>query len=286
MHHDHPANHPRRNAPRCRVGELLLAFAVLIMDARGLGEPGAQIMRCTRLQGLAILHHRLDGIGGDGPRKAFILRLFARHHRHRQHVFGKFPVHFQRPQSLLQRVLAGGVGGVPLLPQELAGAQEHPRAHFPAHHIGPLVDAQRQITPALHPAAHGGADHRLAGGAHDQRFFQLGGGVGDQAALAIGDQAVVGNNRHFLGEPLHMVGFLGEVGQRDEQREVAIFHPRRLDAGVHQRLYPLPNAVSPRLDHHTAAHARFLGHVGGADHLLIPSGEVVRAAGGKGVFNL
>ena len=46
------------------------------------------------------------------------------------------------------------MGGVPFLPKELAGPQEHPGAHFPAHNIGPLIELERQITPALNPARH------------------------------------------------------------------------------------------------------------------------------------
>jgi hypothetical protein len=172
------------------------------------------------------------------------------------------------------------------LPQEFAGAQEHARAHFPAHDIGPLVRQQRQIAPRLHPARHGRADHRFRRGAHDQRLFQLRLGIGHQPALAVGDQAVVRDDRHLLGEAFDMIGFLGEIGQRNEQREVAVLDARFLDARVHDLLDAFPDAIAPRLDHHAAAHARFLGQLGLGDHRLVPLGEVFVARDVQRVLDL
>ena len=56
------------------------------------------------------------------------------------------------------------------------------------------------------------ADHRFRRRADDQRFFQLGFGIGDQPALAVRDQAVMGDDRHFLGKAFDVLGFLGEIG--------------------------------------------------------------------------
>ncbi len=96
-----------------------------------------------------------------------------------------------------------------LLPEEFGGAQEEPRAHLPAHHIGPLVDLQRQVAVALDPAGKGVADDGFRGRPHDQRLFQLGVRIGLQ--LAVDQlQPVMGDDRHLLGETLHVLGFLGE----------------------------------------------------------------------------
>src|SRR3546814_2501457 len=64
------------------------------------------------------------------------------------------------------------MGGVPFLPEEFAGPQEHTGAHFPADDIGPLVHEHGQVAPALHPARKGGADDRFRCGAYNQRLFQ------------------------------------------------------------------------------------------------------------------
>ena len=72
-----------------------------------------------------------------------------------------------------------------LLPEELGGAQEQPRAHLPADDVGPLVDQDRQIAIRLHPLGVHGADDRFAGGPHDQRLFQLAAG-GPQLAVGSG----------------------------------------------------------------------------------------------------
>lgn len=62
------------------------------------------------------------------------------------------PVELQDVQHLLLRLLAGGEGGVALLPQELAAADEGRGVlELPAHHVGPLVQAQRQVAVAADP---------------------------------------------------------------------------------------------------------------------------------------
>ena len=211
MGHDHAADQPGRNPPAGGVAQRLLALAVLVLDAGGRGETGAKVMAGAGLQRLAVLHHRLDRIGRDRAREPLVLGLFAGHHRHCQHLLGKYPVHFERAQRLGHRIVTVGVGGVAFLPEEFACSQEHPRTHFPAHDIGPLVGQHRQVAPALDPARHRGPDHRFAGRAHDQRLLQLGLGVRHQSALAIGDQPMVGDDRHFLGKAIDVLGLLGEV---------------------------------------------------------------------------
>ena len=242
-------------------------------------------MRGARLERLAVLHHRLDRIGRDGAGEALMLGLFSGDDGHRQAILGKAAIHFEHLQRLFARFVGRGVRGMPFLPQKLAGAQEHPRAHFPAHHIRPLVDQHRQIAPALHPARERRPDHRLAGRPHDQRLLQLRLGIGHQAALAVGDQPVMRDDRHFLGEAFHMLGFLLEIGKRDEQWEIAILVPGRANAIVEQALDAFPDAISPRPDHHAAAHPRFLGHVGFGDDGLIPGGKVRFARDGKSVLD-
>ncbi len=172
-----------------------------------------------------------------------------------------------------------------LLPEKLAGPQEHPGTHFPAHDIGPLVEQQRQVAPALHPAAHRIADDRFGGRSDHQRLGQFGLGVGDEPALVVLDQAVMRDDRHFLGKALDMLGLALEIGDWDKDREIAVLVSGRLDPIVEQALDPLPDAIAPRLDDHAAAHARFLGHVGGGDDLLIPGGEIVLALDGEGMTN-
>ena len=252
--HDDPANQPGRNPPAGGVAQRLLAFLVLIPDPCGFSESGAQIMRGASLQRLAVLHHRLDRIGRGGTGETLVFRLFARDDRDREVFFGVGAVHFERAQSFGHRIRLVSVRGVAFLPEKFAGAQEHAGAHFPTHDVGPLVGQQGQIAPRLDPACHRLADYRFRSGPHDQWLFQLGLRIGDQPALAVGDQAVMRDHCHFLGETVNVFGLLGKVAERDEQRKIAVFHPRRLDPRVHQVLDPFPDAVAPWPDHHAPAH--------------------------------
>ena len=135
--------------------------------------------------------------------------------------------------GFLDRLLLGLVGGVAFLPEELGGAQEQARAHLPAHHVGPLVDQQRQVAVALDPAGEGRADDRLGGRADDVGLGQFAGGdhLGFAGLRVLdGLEPVVGDHRALGGEALGVLGFLFEVGERDEQREVGVLVAGGLEA--------------------------------------------------------
>ena len=284
MGHDEPADHAGRHAPAGRLRQFLAALGILETDILRLAEGGAQEVRRTGLQRLAILHHGFDRIGGDGPGESLVLRLFARDDGHRHAIFGEGAVDFQHLERLFHRLFDGGVRGMAFLPEEFGGAQEHAGAHFPTHDIGPLVDQHGQVAPALHPAAERRADHRFRRRPHDQRLLQLRFGIGHQLAVLL-DQPVMRDDRHFLGEAVDMLGLLLEIGERDEEREIAIFVAGRLDLRVQQLLHPFPDAIPPGTNDHAAAHAAFLRHVGFGDDGLIPGGEILFAGNGKSVLH-
>ena len=218
--HHHRADHPGGEAPGGRVAELSLAVLVGELHLHRPGEVLAEVVGGPALQRLAVLHHRLDAEGGLGAREALVLRLLAGDHRNRQQRLGELAVDAEHPPGLLERLLLGRVGGVPLLPEELGGAQQHPRAQLPADDVRPLVDQQRQVAVGVDPLGEGAADDRLGGGADDQRLGQLGGRMqGSVLALL---EPVVRDHRHLLGEALDVLGLLLEVAQRDEEREVGV----------------------------------------------------------------
>ena len=66
----------------------------------------------------------------------------------------------------------------------------------------------------------------------------------------------------------------------------AFLWPVSLEHLIELTLHVFPQSVAPRLDDHAAAHVAVLGHVGGADDLLIPLGEILVAAGINGGFDL
>ena len=115
-------------------------------------------------------------------------------------------VDVEHPHRLFDRLFGGGVRGVAFLPEELGRAQEQARAHLPADDVGPLVDEERQVAIALHPARERVADDRLGGRPDDQRLFELAGGT--QLAVRAGFQPVMRDDRAFLGEAFDVLGFL------------------------------------------------------------------------------
>ena len=138
----------------------------------------------------------------------------------------------------------------------------------------------------MRPARHRIADDRFRSGPYHKRLFQLGVGIGDQPALPVRDQAVVGDDRHFLGEAFDVVRLTLEIGERDEQGEVGIVVAGGLDPVVEQALDAFPDAVAPRLDDHAPAHAGLFGHLPFGNGGLIPGGEIVFAFDGEGVADV
>ena len=166
---------------------------------------------------------------------------------------------------------------VAFLPKEFGGAKKHARAHFPADYVGPLVELQWKITPRLDPARHCITNNGLGCRANHQWLFELCLGVGNEPTFSISDQTVVSYNRHFLGKAIDVVCLTFKIGKRDEEREIGVVDTGFFDPVVHQALNALPNAITPRLDHHAAAHARLFSEVGSANDFLIPFGEIVFA---------
>ena len=58
----------------------------------------------------------------------------------------------------------------------------------------------------------------------------------------------------LLREALHVLGFLLEIRERDEEREVGVLVAGLLEHPVEDALHPLPDGVAMGLDHHAAAH--------------------------------
>ena len=96
--------------------------------------------------------------------------------------------------------------------------QEQSRPHFPAHHVGPLIDQDRQIAIRLNPLGIHGSDNRLAGGPHDQRFFQWS-GRSQATRLGIGFQSMVRHHGALFGKAFDVLGLFFQKAHRNEQAE-------------------------------------------------------------------
>ena len=168
----------------------------------------------------------------------------------------------KRSPAVLRPTITGMASTLTLLPQELAGAQEQAGTQLPAHHVGPLVQQQRQVAVRLRPLGHVLTDDRLAGGPHHDGLVQL-------LAAGVGDDCQLG------AEALDVLGLALEVALGDEQREVGVEGTARLDALVDLGLHPLPDRVAVRPDDHRPADRAVVGQLGFRQHVLVPAGEVV-----------
>ena len=151
-------------------------------------------------------------------------------HRHGRDVLGDVAVDVEHPRDFFGRFLLGRVRGVTFLPQEFQRAQERPRALFPAHDVGPLVDEDRQIAVRLHPLGVHRADDHFGGRADREPLGQL-------------FAAAFGHPRDFRREALDVLGFAHQQRLGDQQREVGVLVPGLFEPAVEFGLQTLPQAV-------------------------------------------
>ena len=199
------------------------------------------------------------------PGKRSAARLAALEDGDGEHVLGDLAVDLEHAQRLRDGLVGRGVRGVALLPQELARAQEEARAHLPAQDVGPLVVEERQVAVALDPALVGAPDDRLGRRPDGERLLQL---------LA----AAVGDHRDLRREALDVIGLLLEQAHRDQQREVEVLVPGRLEPVVERALQQLPDGVAVRPDDHRAPCRAVLGQLGALHDLDVPGRESPRPA--------
>ncbi len=103
------------------------------------------------------------------------------------------------------------MGRVAFLPEEFGRAQEHACAHFPPHHVSPLVDQNRQVAVGCDPILICVPDDGFGCGAYDQFLFETGIGV-DHHAGSVGGvfKTVVCHHGAFFGKSFHVFGFARE----------------------------------------------------------------------------
>ncbi len=244
------------------------------------GEVLAEEVRRAGLERLVVLHQRLHRVRAHRAGELLAVRLHTRQHRHRHPLFLERAVHAEHAARFGLRLRFRGVGRVTLLPQELGGPEEQPRAQLPAHDVAPLVHQNRQIAIALNPLGEHRIDDRLGRRPHHQRLLQGRRRIdhhGARAGLSRRLETRVGHEGHLLGEALHVLRFLGQEALRNEQREVGVAVARRLEHVVQGALHQLPNAVAVGADHHAAADRRIVRQLGLHDDVVVPGAEVLRA---------
>ncbi len=124
---------------------------------------------------------------------------------------GEIVVDVEHPYSFLLGFLTGGMGGVPFLPQEFGSAEKQTGAHFPTHHVCPLVDEDGKVAIRCNPVLIRVPYDGFRGRADNKLFFQLGLRVDNHTgAVGIVFQTVVGHDGTLFGKPLDMLRFAAE----------------------------------------------------------------------------
>ena len=173
-----------------------LVVFIGVLNAKYLGKILTQVVAGAGLQRAPVLHHGFHAVGAQSARKFLFFGLQSLDHRQRHFLLYEVRINtVEDHQRLALGILLIGVDSVALLPQEFRGPQKRPSAHLPAHHIGPLIDQQRQVAPRVHPLGIKVADDRLRRWPDHVRLGQF---------FAAG----AGHFGDLRREALHMLGFL------------------------------------------------------------------------------
>jgi hypothetical protein len=261
--HDQTADEARGDAPRRRPRQRPLLVLIDELDLVGLGEVLAEVVRGAGLQGLAVTHEGLDGVSAGGARELLGVALRAEVHGHGQNVLGHLAVHLEDVERLLLRFFGGGVKGVAFLPEELGGAQEGAGHLLPAHHVAPLVEKNREITPRLHPLGVHRADHGFRGRTDGERLLEL-------FPAADGHPGALGR------EALDVFFLLLQEALGNEQGEVGVLVTKGLDAAVGFRLQVFPDGEAVGADDHAALDRTVVREFGLQHDVQVPLREIHR----------
>ena len=80
--------------------------------------------------------------------------------------------------------------------------------------------------------------------------------------------------RDLRREAFDVLRLLAQQALGNEEREVRVDVPGRLEAPVERLLHQLPDRVSVRTDDHAALDRRIVGQLGAADDIDVPAGEI------------
>ena len=266
--HNDGADEPGRRAPAGLEGILQGIVPAGERHVIGAGELVAEEVAGAGLQGLVVLHHALDGIGGLGTGEFLLVGLAALHHGHGQRVFAHVGV---AVQLLLRLGLGLGgrlVDGVALLPPELAAPQERAGGLLPADDGAPLVVQHGQLTVAVQHVAPVVAEHSLGRGAEGQTLLQL-------FAAAMGDPG------YLRGEAGHQLTLLLQQALGNQHRHGHVHVAGLLELRVHVLLDILPNGIAVRSKDQKALDAGVVHQLRLQADIRIPLGEILLHGGDR-----
>ena len=261
MGHDAGADEAGGGAPGGLEGILELIVPAGESDIVGPGELVAEIMAGAGLQGLAVLHHGLDGIGSLGAGELLLVGLSPLYHGHGQSIPTEIGIAIELLLRLGNGLLGGLVDGVALLPPELTAAQEGAGGLLPADDGAPLVIQHGQLTVALEHIVPMVAEHGLRGGTESQTLLQL-------LAAAVGDPS------HLRGEALHQLPLLFQQTLGDQHGHGHIHMAGLLEHTVHDALNILPNCVAIGTQDHKALDGGIVHQLRLQANISVPLGEV------------
>ena len=155
MHHDHHANHTRRESPAILPGKQLVPTIIRILDfdAEHLGKVLPEAVGGGALDTASGSWDKsLDGSRVQTSSKLFVLRLDPRDDGDGEQVFEYSSVEVKDLAYFNVGFVFCQEGGMALLPEELASANERLWGlESPSNDAVPLIELQGEITVALYP---------------------------------------------------------------------------------------------------------------------------------------
>ena len=149
VNHDDGTDHTGCHSPGCLMNIFQCVIFICILDSKCLCKTISEVMACTGLKSLAVMHQGLNGVSSLRTCKLLLVSFLSADNRNSQNLLAEICIQVQHLDGTLLSLLSSSMSSMALLPQELPGTKERTGCLLPAHNRAPLVVYLRKISVGL-----------------------------------------------------------------------------------------------------------------------------------------
>ena len=240
---------------------LQFVFFIGVLDAESFCKAIAEVVGCTGLQSLTIVHQGFDRECMSCTSESFFFCFFAFYYGDRQHFMAEIGVYVQHLDRSFLCFFCCCMSCVAFLPQEFHGSQERTCCFFPTNNGAPLIVQFRQVSVGLDDVCVVFAEQCFGSGAYTHTFFQF-------------FVTTVSNPGYFWSKTFYVVFFFLQQAFRDEHGHVAVFYICCFETSIQIFLDQFPDRIAVRTDYHAAFDAGVFYQFSFFYNVSIPLGKI------------
>ena len=237
----------------------ILELVVLVckLYSKCLGKSISEVVACSWLKCLAIVHKCLYCVCCLCSGKLLLLCLLSTDNRHSQNILTEISVQIQHLYCSCLSLLGCCMSCVSLLPQEFSWTKERSCLLLPTHYWTPLIIYPWQITIWLNIILVEIAEQSLWCRSYTHTLCKR-------------IESTICNPCYLRCKSLNVILLFLKKAFWNKHRHVHILHSCSLESLIKLLLYKLPDCISCRLDSHTSLHVGIRDKSCLEDNISIP----------------